>query len=195
MMGEARNFSLRLISVTLEAKRVRKRASSIAESPPPMTAISLPEAKKPSQVAQEETPWPMRACSPGVDGLFADVEGEGTLGEVDRVEMRHAQLRTEAGGLLLHVLNEFGALNALGPAGKVFHQRGNGELAAGLVAFEDERLEIGACSVDGGGKSGATGTEDDSVSRRVFGHIGSHSVNARRRKRMQTSLQVQIWLW
>ncbi len=30
-----------------------------------MTAISLPEAKKPSQVAQELTPWPMRACSDG----------------------------------------------------------------------------------------------------------------------------------
>jgi hypothetical protein len=61
----ARKFSVRLMMVTLEAKRVRKRASSMAESPPPMTAISLPEAKKPSQVAQEETPWPMRACSEG----------------------------------------------------------------------------------------------------------------------------------
>ena len=37
----------------------------MAESPPPMTAISLPEKKKPSQVAQELTPWPMRACSLG----------------------------------------------------------------------------------------------------------------------------------
>jgi hypothetical protein len=53
------------MSVTLVAKRVRKSASSMAESPPPMTAISLPEAKKPSQVAQELTPWPMRACSLG----------------------------------------------------------------------------------------------------------------------------------
>jgi len=34
----------------------------MAESPPPMTAISLPEAKKPSQVAQELTPKPMSAC-------------------------------------------------------------------------------------------------------------------------------------
>ena len=74
------------------AKRVRKSASSMAESPPPMTAISFPEAKKPSQVAQELTPWPMRACSlckfsqraagaggdderAGVDGLLAKVAG------------------------------------------------------------------------------------------------------------------------
>jgi len=65
MMGEARNLSVRLIRVTLEAKRVRKRASSMALSPPPMTAISFPEAKNPSHVAQELTPWPMSACSDG----------------------------------------------------------------------------------------------------------------------------------
>ena len=29
----------------------------MAESPPPMTAMSLPPKKKPSQVAQELTPW------------------------------------------------------------------------------------------------------------------------------------------
>ena len=39
--------------VTLVAKRVRKSASSMAESPPPTTPISLPEKKNPSQVAQE----------------------------------------------------------------------------------------------------------------------------------------------
>ncbi len=65
MMREARKFSVRLMMVTLVAKRVRKMASSMAESPPPMTAISLPLAKKPSQVAQELTPKPMRACSEG----------------------------------------------------------------------------------------------------------------------------------
>ena len=30
-----------------------------------MTAISVPEKKKPSHVAQLETPWPMSACSLG----------------------------------------------------------------------------------------------------------------------------------
>jgi len=34
----------------------------MAESPPPMTTISLPLKTNPSQVAQEETPCPMRAC-------------------------------------------------------------------------------------------------------------------------------------
>src|ERR1700710_1767555 len=65
MIREALKDSLRLISVTLLAKRVRKSASSMAEPPPPITAISLPEAKKPSQVAQELTPKPIRACSEG----------------------------------------------------------------------------------------------------------------------------------
>ncbi len=174
----------------------------MAESPPPMTAISLPEKKKPSQVAQELTPWPMRACSEGrlsqralaPEAMMsvrvwmvslAEVEREGVLGEVDGGEVGHAQFGAEADGLLLHVLDEVGTLDALGPAGKVFYQRGDGELAAGLVAFEDERLEVGAGSVDGSGKSGASGAEDDSVAGRVFGHIGTISVNARRRKRMQ----------
>ena len=53
------------MSVTLEAKRVRNSASSMAESPPPMTVISLPEKKNPSQVAHDETPWPMSAFSFG----------------------------------------------------------------------------------------------------------------------------------
>ena len=41
---------------TLSAKRVRKVASSIAESPPPTTAIVRWRKKNPSQVAHQETP-------------------------------------------------------------------------------------------------------------------------------------------
>ena len=44
---------------------MRNSASSMAESPPPMTVISLPEKKKPSQVAHDETPWPISAFSLG----------------------------------------------------------------------------------------------------------------------------------
>ena len=105
----------------------------------------------------------------GVDGLFADGEGDGRGGEVDRDEVGHAELGAEAGGLLLHVLNEFGALDALGPAGEVFDQGGDGELAAGLVAFKDEGLEVGAGGVDGGSEAGAAGAKDDSIA----GFVGS----------------------
>ena len=77
--------------------------------------------------------------------------------------MGHAKLSAEAGSLLLHVFNEFGALDAVGPAGEVFDERGDGELAAGLVAFEDEGLEVGAGGVDGGSEAGAAGAEDDGI--------------------------------
>ena len=96
MIFEARNFSVRLMSVTLVAKRVRKRASSMAESPPPMTAISLPEREEAvaggagadAVADQRLLGWqvePARAGAggddegAGVDRLVADVELEGML--------------------------------------------------------------------------------------------------------------------
>ena len=120
----------------------------------------------------------------GVDGLLADGELEGVLGESTAARWAMRELGAEAGGLLLHVLDELGALDAFGPAGEVFDERGDGELAAGLVAFEDERLEVGAGGVDGGGESGAAGAEDDGVASRVFRHMDYLSVNARRRERI-----------
>ena len=65
MIREARNSSRRWIRVTLRANRVRKVASSIAESPPPTTAMSWSRKKKPSQVAQVLTPMPSSFSSPG----------------------------------------------------------------------------------------------------------------------------------
>src|SRR5574341_1554060 len=49
--------------VTSLANLVRKVASSMAESPPPTTITGRPRKKKPSQVAQELTPWPISFCS------------------------------------------------------------------------------------------------------------------------------------
>src|SRR5699024_1083417 len=54
MILEARRESRRWTTVTLEANLARSRASSMAESPPPITAISCPRKKNPSQVAQED---------------------------------------------------------------------------------------------------------------------------------------------
>ena len=45
MIFDARSVSRRCTTVTLLAKRVRNSASSIAESPPPTTAISWPRKK------------------------------------------------------------------------------------------------------------------------------------------------------
>ncbi len=95
--------------------------------------------------------------------FVAHVQLDRMPAQVRRVQMPHAQLRAEARRLLLHVLDELGALYALRPAGKVLHQRGDGELAAGLMAFQHQRLQVGARAVDGGGKSGAAGAQDDDV--------------------------------
>ena len=55
MAFEARSSSRRCTRVTREPKRVRKVASSTAESPPPITAMGLSRKKAPSQVAHQET--------------------------------------------------------------------------------------------------------------------------------------------
>jgi len=77
--------------------------------------------------------------------------------------MRQLKLGPEARGLLLHVVDQFRTLDALRPAGKVLDQGGDGELAAGFVAFEDQGIEAGAGGVDGRGESGAAGAEDYGV--------------------------------
>ncbi len=65
MMRLARSWSRRWITVTDLAKRVRNRASSMAVSPPPTTAMSWSRKKKPSQVAHQEVPRPDSSFSPG----------------------------------------------------------------------------------------------------------------------------------
>ncbi len=66
---EARRVSRRWTIVTDLAKRERKVASSIAVSPPPITAMSWSLKKKPSHVAHQETPRPERASSFGRPSL------------------------------------------------------------------------------------------------------------------------------
>ena len=65
MIFEARSVSRRWTTVTDLPNLVRNMASSMAESPPPMTAMSWPRKKNPSQVAHQETPCPPSSFSPG----------------------------------------------------------------------------------------------------------------------------------
>ena len=83
--------------------------------------------------------------------------------------MPHGQIRAKAHRLHSHVLNQLRTLDAFRPAGKVLDQGGDGELAAGLVAFKHKWFQVGAGRIDGGGKTGAARAEDDSVADRV-GH-------------------------
>ena len=66
MTFEARKASRRWTIVTVRQSRERKRASSMAVSPPPTTATSWLRKKAPSQVAQAETPRPRNARSDGM---------------------------------------------------------------------------------------------------------------------------------
>jgi len=75
----------------------------------------------------------------------------------------HFEFGAKAGGLFLHVLNEFGALDAVWPAGEVFNHGGDGELTSGLVALEDQRLEVGARGINGRGEAGAAGAQNDGI--------------------------------
>src|SRR5437660_11561949 len=59
MILEARRASRRWTTCTCRPSRERYRASSMAESPPPTTMMFWSLKKKPSQVAQVETPRPM----------------------------------------------------------------------------------------------------------------------------------------
>src|SRR5215470_12757900 len=59
--------------------------------------------------------------------------------------------------LLAHVFDQLRSLNTFGETGKIFDQRGDRKLATGLVAFDDERLQIGACAVKSGCMSRAAG--------------------------------------
>src|SRR4051812_43296975 len=65
--------------------------------------------------------------------------------------------------LLLHVLDQLGALDAVRKSGEVLHQRGERELAAGLMPFDHQWLQISAGSVNGGSQAGAARPEDHNV--------------------------------
>src|SRR5215472_15694678 len=84
--------------------------------------------------------------------------------KLDSIEMPELEFSSEARSLTLHVVNEFRSLDAFRPAGKVLDQRSNRKLAARLMAFEDERFQVGARGVDRSSQSGAAGSKDYGIS-------------------------------
>src|SRR5271170_3888835 len=95
--------------------------------------------------------------------VLAEMEQERALAEVGAGEVCHAVFGAETFRLLAHVLDQLRSHDSLWETGKIFHQRGERELAAGLVPFDQERLQIGACRVERGRVSGTAGTDDDDV--------------------------------
>ena len=171
MMRDARNSSRRCTTVTLRAKRVRKVASSIAESPPPTTTMSWSLKKKPSQVAQALTPRPSRLLftrNAQVAGCGAHCQHDGVrlvglavhddlldrAGEVEFLDVLGADVGAEALGLLAHLVHQVGAHDSLTESGEVLDLGGGHEGATELGPLELQRFEFRARGVDGSGVSG-----------------------------------------
>ncbi len=95
--------------------------------------------------------------------FFAEADGERPLAQISADHVTQLILRAKAAGLLAHVFDQLRALNAVRKSGKIFDQRGQRKLAAGFVAFDDQRLKVGAGGVERRGVSGATGSDDDDV--------------------------------
>ncbi len=80
------------------------------------------------------------------------------IGGVDVVE---DDLGLEALGVGLHARHQVRAHQAVGVTRPVVHLGGGHQLATLLQAGDDDRLQVGAGGVDGGGPTGRAGTEDD----------------------------------
>ena len=170
MIFEARRVSRRWITFTSVANFVRKVDSSIAESPPPTTAIFLPRKKNPSQVAQVETPCPI-SCPFGLDAdqlgggsgrnnhglrldfLIAVPDLERALAEVHLVDKAVHDFGSEMLRLLPHVVHEIRSQDAFGKPREVLDQRGQGELAARFLALDQKRRKVRAGAIDRGGQT------------------------------------------
>ncbi len=94
------------------------------------------------------------------------------LAEVHRNHMSGEKLGAKTHGLLAHVLDELRSLDAVWKSREILHQRGNSKLSAGLMAIDDERAKIGAGSIDCGGQSRTSGTDDDDVTHIVWHRTG-----------------------
>lgn len=90
---------------------------------------------------------------------------EGSLGEVDLGDGLGDNLRTEANGLLAHVLHQLSTANAVRETGEVLDVGGGGKLTAGGGAVSqhtliEDGLEFGAGEVDGRSVGGGAGADD-----------------------------------
>ena len=121
----------------------------MAESPPPTTTMSWSRKKNPSQVAHQETPWPLKLLLLGqaelaVGGAGGDDDGGRLVGlagagdhalevagEVDLGDVVEDHLGAEPLGLLLQFVHQLRALDAVGEAGEVLDLGGVHQRAAG----------------------------------------------------------------
>src|SRR5207302_9195071 len=65
--------------------------------------------------------------------------------------------------LRVHVHDQLRAVDAVGEPGKILDHGGGGKLSTGLGAFEDERIQVGAGSINRRGQTGAATPDDDDL--------------------------------
>ena len=97
----------------------------------------------------------------GFNRFTIHIEDKGPLREMDGFDGAELDTRAEAFGLFLHADHEFVAVDAFRKAGKILNDAGGCKQAAGHASGEDQRLQIGAGGIEGGGQASATGTHDD----------------------------------
>src|SRR5262249_42671464 len=98
----------------------------------------------------------------------AKVELEGAFCEVSLDQMAAHKIRAETGSLPAHIFYQLWPLDSFREAREILHQRSERELAAGLMAVNHQRSQVGARRINGSGETGATGTQDHSVANGIF---------------------------
>ncbi len=188
MIFSARSLSRRCTSVTFLQMFDRYSASSTAVLPPPMIATSWSRKKKPSQVAQADTPRPLYFSSDERPRYFAvapvamisasqlywplsPLRRNGRLRQIDAVDVVEHHRGLEALGVLGHALHQLRALQAFDVAGPVVDVGRRHQLAALGEAGDQRRLEVGACGIDRSAVAGGAGTEDDQARVGVGRHV------------------------
>src|SRR5262249_47423263 len=92
--------------------------------------------------------------------LLGGPQMERPAGKVNAHDIAHDRLRAEALGLRLELVHHLRPQDAFLEARIVLHVAGDHQLAAGLLALEDHRAQIGARRVDGGGVAGWPRADD-----------------------------------
>ena len=114
----------------------------------------------------------------GIDRAALADCAEGAHVKVDTGDMVVGHFGTHGLGMFLHLDHEFGALD-FGKARIVLDIRGDGQLAAGLDAGDDQNVAHGPRAIDSGGPAGRAGADDEDFGVAGIGggigHLGLHS--------------------
>ena len=127
-----------------------------------------------------------------MDFAHGGVQLDGMRSKLHPAQVRKLELRPKPFRLLLHVFDQFGALNSVGPARKVLHQCGDRQLSPWLMPFQNQRLQPRAGSVDGGSEPGAAGAQNHGIA--YLCHVYPKSIVEDRNQRIENSKSPQSQL-